>query len=174
MSTGQSPQVKTAAHLTKSIVYNNREQLSAGLIVAGYDKVKGGQVSLWIQFLNNFKFKTKFKVYVVPLGGMIFRKSIITGGSGSIYIMGFLDANYREGMTKEEAIALAKHGTFLKINFFGGFFWKVFFWKFKIALELAISRDGSSGGCIRIAAISEQGVERDVVLNNDVPRFYEK
>lgn len=128
--TGQLPLVQTAAHLTKSIVYNNREMLTAGLIVAGYDNLKGGQV------------------YVVPLGGMINRRSIITGGSGSIYIMGYLDSTYKQNMTKEEAIDMAK-----------------------TAISLAISRDGSSGGCARIAIITKDGVERHVVLNNQLKRF---
>ena len=44
MQTGIEPTVKTAAHITKSVVYNNRDQLMAGLIVAGYDKNLGGQV----------------------------------------------------------------------------------------------------------------------------------
>jgi hypothetical protein len=46
MQTGIEPSVKTAANITKSVVYNNRDNLMAGLIVAGYDKSKGGQVIL--------------------------------------------------------------------------------------------------------------------------------
>ncbi len=44
METGQSPLVNTAAYLAKSVIYNNREMLMASLIVAGWDKIKGGQV----------------------------------------------------------------------------------------------------------------------------------
>jgi 20S proteasome subunit beta 1 len=32
------------------------------------------------------------------------------GGSGSAFIYGFCDENWRDGMTKEEAIAFAKKG----------------------------------------------------------------
>jgi 20S proteasome subunit beta 1 len=46
METGQEPLVNTAAYLAKSIIYNNKERLLASLIVAGYDKQKGGQVKL--------------------------------------------------------------------------------------------------------------------------------
>ena len=133
METGQLPLVNTAAYLAKSIIYNNREQLLASLIVAGYDKQKGGQV------------------YIVPLSGMIIRKSIYISGSGSIYAMGYLDANYRPNMSKEECLELVKNG-----------------------VALAIARDGSSGGCIRYAVVTDKGVERNVILNNNVTRFYEQ
>jgi len=133
METGQEPLVNTAAYLAKSIIYNNKERLLASLIVAGYDKQKGGQV------------------YIVPLSGMIVRKSIYISGSGSIYAMGYLDANYRPNMSKEECLELVKNG-----------------------VALAIARDGSSGGCIRYAVVTAKGVERNVVLNNNVTRFYEQ
>jgi 20S proteasome subunit beta 1 len=92
METDSSPLVNTAAYLAKSVVYNNKEQLMASLIVAGWDKQKGGQV------------------YVVPIGGMIARKSIHISGSGSIYAMGYLDANYRPDMSQEECLQLAING----------------------------------------------------------------
>lgn len=38
---------------------------------------------------------------------------------------------------------------------------------------MAIARDGSSGGCIRTAVITEKGVERNVILNDAIKRFYE-
>ena len=40
-------------------------------------------------------------------------------------------------------------------------------------MTLAITRDGSSGGCCRIAVITEAGVERRVFLNNQLPYFGE-
>lgn len=46
METGLVPLVNTAAYLAKSVIYNNREKFMASLMVAGWDKVKGGQVSL--------------------------------------------------------------------------------------------------------------------------------
>lgn len=133
METGNEPLVHSAAHVAKSVVYNNRERLMASLIVAGFDKQKGGQV------------------YVVPLSGMVIRKSIYISGSGSIYAMGYLDANYRPDMSRDECLALVKTG-----------------------VALAIARDGSSGGCIRYAVVTDKGVERNVVLNNELERFYEQ
>ena len=41
------------------------------------------------------------------------------------------------------------------------------------ALALAMSRDGSSGGVIRMCVITEGGVERLFVPGNELPRFWE-
>ena len=40
------------------------------------------------------------------------------------------------------------------------------------ALALAVARDGSSGGVIRMAVITGTGVERAVFTGNDIPQFY--
>lgn len=39
-----------------------------------------------------------------------------------------------------------------------------------LALALAMERDGSSGGVVRLAAISEAGLERSVILGNQLPK----
>lgn len=44
---------------------------------------------------------------------------------------------------------------------------------FVLALSLAMSRDGSSGGVIRIGVITDKGVERKVIAGSDLPTFYE-
>ena len=41
------------------------------------------------------------------------------------------------------------------------------------ALALAMSRDGSSGGTIRMCVITEGGVERLFIPGNELPRFWE-
>jgi len=38
---------------------------------------------------------------------------------------------------------------------------------------LAITRDGSSGGCARLAIINKDGVERIDVLGNELPKVYD-
>ncbi|NP_001290914.1 proteasome subunit beta type-6 [Esox lucius] len=126
----EPPLVQTAANLFKQMCYRYREELMAGIIVAGWDKRKGGQV------------------YTVPMGGMIVRQPVSVGGSGSSYIYGFMDSNYKPGMTKEECLHFCTQ-----------------------ALTLAMERDGSSGGVARLAAITEDGVERRVVLGNQLPKF---
>lgn len=90
------------------------------------------------------------QVYTVPLGGMLVRQPFSIGGSGSTYIYGHVDSTFKENMTKEECL-----------RFTGN------------ALALAMNRDGSSGGVVRLAAITEQGVERQVILGNELPKFYE-
>ncbi|KAI9136214.1 nucleophile aminohydrolase [Paraphysoderma sedebokerense] len=90
-------------------------------------------------------------VYSVPLGGSLHKQSFAIGGSGSTYIYGYCDASYKEGMSREEGINFVKN-----------------------ALTLAMSRDGSSGGVIRMAVITEKGVERMFVEGNKLPQFWEE
>jgi len=83
---GKLPSVNTAANLFQILAYNNKERLMAGLIVAGWDEKKGGQV------------------YSIPLGGTRIRLPYAIGGSGSMYISGLIDSSYRPGMTKAECL----------------------------------------------------------------------
>ncbi|CAM5139023.1 unnamed protein product [Natator depressus] len=126
----EPPLVHTAASLFKEMCYRYREDLMASVIVAGWDRRKGGQV------------------FSVPMGGMMVRQPFSVGGSGSSYVYGFVDASYKPGMSQEECLSFTAN-----------------------ALALAMERDGSSGGVIRLAAITEQGVERKVLLGNQLPRF---
>jgi hypothetical protein len=41
------------------------------------------------------------------------------------------------------------------------------------ALSLAMSRDGSSGGVIRLGVITKDGIRRKVITGDDIPKFYE-
>ncbi|XP_048475963.1 proteasome subunit beta type-6-like [Rhincodon typus] len=125
------PLVQTAANLFKDMCYKYREELMAGIIVAGWDKRKGGQV------------------YTVPMGGMMVRQPFSIGGSGSTYIYGYVDSSYKPGMTKEQCLDFTAN-----------------------ALALAMDRDGSSGGVIRLAAITEKGVERSIISGRQLPKFH--
>ena len=40
------------------------------------------------------------------------------------------------------------------------------------AVSLAMMRDGSSGGVIRLAVITKDGVDKRVILHNDLPQFF--
>ncbi|KAK5889716.1 hypothetical protein CesoFtcFv8_015693 [Champsocephalus esox] len=123
------PLVETAANLFRASCYRYREELSAGILVAGWDQRRGGQV------------------YCVPIGGMLVRQPVSVGGSGSSYIYGYMDSNYKPNMTKDQCLELVG-----------------------AAVALAMERDGSSGGVIRLASISEAGVERRVILGNQLPK----
>lgn len=69
----------------------------AGIIVAGWDEQKGGQV------------------YQVPLGGMCIRRSYAIGGSGSSYVHGFIREFHREGMSRDETVEFVKKGMILPL-----------------------------------------------------------
>ncbi|XP_063902255.1 proteasome subunit beta type-6-like [Zophobas morio] len=122
--------VKTAARIFQRLCYFNRDNLTAGIICAGFDKENGGQV------------------YSIPLGGMCIRQPFAIGGSGSSYIYGYCDSNYRQGMSKEECLNFCKN-----------------------AVALAMNRDGSSGGVIRLAVIDQSGIRREVVSGKEIPVF---
>jgi len=88
------------------------------------------------------------QVYCIPLGGMCIRQPVAIGGSGSTYIYGYVDSMYKDKMTKQECLEFTKN-----------------------AVSLAILRDGSSGGCVRLAALTKDNIERQVILNADLPKF---
>uniref|UniRef100_A0A3Q3IPL2 Proteasome subunit beta n=1 Tax=Monopterus albus TaxID=43700 RepID=A0A3Q3IPL2_MONAL len=116
----EPPLVETAANLFRASCYRYREELTAGILVAGW-------------------------------GGVSFKKilnPVAVGGSGSTYIYGFMDSNYKPGLNKDQCLELTA-----------------------AALSLAMERDGSSGGVVRLATISEEGVERRVILGNQLPKF---
>lgn len=86
------------------------------------------------------------QVFEIPLGGTIMSQKFALGGSGSSYIYGLVDSTYKEGMTKEECVQFVK-----------------------TAIAHAMSRDGSSGGVIRLVIITEAGIEKQVILGDQLP-----
>jgi 20S proteasome subunit beta 1 len=170
MTEGNAPSVHTAAALFQELCYTNKDALSAGIIIGGWDKFNGPSV------------------WSIPLGGSLHRQPFAIGGSGSTYIYGYCDAAYKEGMSKEEAIQFTKNGkrrsscSFLKrlILFYyvcHCAYYAVICFMFKLEMEIAIalamSRDGSSGGVIRLAVITESGVERIFTPGDKLPKFWE-
>ncbi|KAH6582943.1 hypothetical protein BASA60_001692 [Batrachochytrium salamandrivorans] len=107
---GVLPKVETAANMFQRVVYENKDQLMAGIIIE--------TIYHWRVWL--------------------------------IYIYGYCDANYKDNMTREEAVQFTKN-----------------------AVSLAMSRDGSSGGTIRLAIITKDAVERIFVPGNELPTFWE-
>ena len=117
---GNFPPVKSAASIMREIVFSNRNSLSASLICSGWDPYDG------------------YQIYAINQTGFKSSGDYAVSGSGSVFITGFMDANYKPGMTK----AAAKE--FLKS-----------------CISLACYRDGSSGGCIRLVDITKDKVERE-------------
>ena len=64
------------------------------------------------------EFLLSFQVYSIPLGGMCVRQPFAIGGSGSTYIYGYCDANFKVGMTREECIQFVKNCEFLPIMYY--------------------------------------------------------
>ncbi|CAI6091233.1 unnamed protein product [Clonostachys chloroleuca] len=123
MHSGKPPMTQTAASIFQEICYANKDQLSAGLIIAGWDERFGGQV------------------YQIPLGGSLHKQPYAISGSGSTYIYGYCDANWKEGMEEEEAVDFVKN-----------------------SLREAIKWDGSSGGVIRMVVLTKEGADRHLYL----------
>merc|ERR1711865_974153 len=98
------------------------------LIVGGWDKYNKGSV------------------WTIPLGGGMVEQQFSLGGSGSGYIYGYCDANYREGMTQAECEEFVRN-----------------------AVSLAMSRDGSSGGVIRTMTINQHGCEKKYTPGDKLP-----
>ncbi|KAI6866079.1 Proteasome subunit beta [Hortaea werneckii] len=119
----EPPTTQTAAALFQELCYENKNMLSAGIIIAGWDHRHGGQV------------------YSIPLGGSLHKQAYSIGGSGSTYIYGYCDANWREGMDEQEGIKFVKG-----------------------ALQEAIKWDGSSGGVIRMVVLTKAGAVRHLYL----------
>ena len=89
-------------------------------------------------------------------------------GSGSTYVYGYCDATYREGWGRDETVNFVKNSVFFSI-----FRLVLLTERLKSALALAMSRDGSSGGVIRMCVITEDSVERLFVPGNELPKFWE-
>lgn len=132
MQLQRTPTVKTVANLVKAMNYNNKHLVGA-MIVAGWDETQGGQV------------------YGVPIGGTISQEQWTTDGSGSTFLWGYLESEYKEGMTLEEAENLVAS-----------------------ALALAMSRDSSSGGVIRLVTINKDGAKRRLITPEEHPIFWDE
>eukprot|EP00300_Choanocystis_sp_HF-7_P036340 c52184_g1_i1.p1 GENE.c52184_g1_i1~~c52184_g1_i1.p1 ORF type:complete len:229 (+),score=40.06 c52184_g1_i1:74-688(+) len=126
--TGLPTTVEVAANVFQQVCYANKDRLLAGIIVAGWDKVKGSSV------------------YTIPLGGGLVEQPYSIGGSGSTYIFGYCDAEFRENMTREECVSFVVRG-----------------------LSLAMGRDGQSGGVVRLCIVDENGSERRVITGDGLP-----
>lgn len=130
---GKSAGVSTAASLFQKLCYMNKWNISAGIIVAGYDPLNGGSV------------------YSIPSGGSCVKLDYALGGSGSIFLYSFFDANYKPGMTKDECLRFCQR-----------------------AVAHAYSRDGSSGGLVRTIVLTKDEPEDMTVPWTRTPYCMEK
>jgi len=82
--------VSVAAALFQELCYTNKDALSAGIIIAGYDHRRGGQV------------------YNIPLGGSLHKAKYAIAGSGSSYIYGYCNSYWKDQMSEVEGIKFVK------------------------------------------------------------------
>ncbi|KAA8909419.1 hypothetical protein TRICI_004486 [Trichomonascus ciferrii] len=129
MENEKAPTPKVAASIFQELCYANKEMLTAGIILAGYDEKTGGEV------------------YQIPLGGSLHKQDYAIAGSGSGFIYGYCNENFRPNMTKEETIDFMK-----------------------TALAQAIKWDGSSGGVIRMVVLTNQPTERLIFYPDEYAR----
>jgi 20S proteasome subunit beta 1 len=90
-------------------------------IIAGWDEIDGPQI------------------FTVGMGGTVVKNKFAMAGSGSYLVHGFVDANYRENMTLQQA--------------------EDFLTK---AVSLAMFKDNSSGGMIRLVNINKDGSTKTI------------
>jgi 20S proteasome subunit beta 1 len=86
IQTGHTANVAAAAGLFQRLCYNNKWNISAGIIVAGWDPINGGSV------------------FSIPLGGSCIKMPFAMGGSGSTYLYAWADQNFKLGMTKDQCL----------------------------------------------------------------------
>lgn len=106
---GGHPYVESAASVMREIIYNNAGKLSASMICSGWDPYKG------------------YQIYSVNQTGHFKEGDWAMAGSGSTFIWGYFDANYKPDINLAGAMEFMNS-----------------------AILLACHRDSSSGGCIRM------------------------
>jgi 20S proteasome subunit beta 1 len=112
----------------QKMCYENKNNLMAGVIIAGWDPVEGGSC------------------FSIPLGGTCLKVPFALSGSGSTYIYGLVDSEFKPDMSIEEARTMIKK-----------------------AISHAMARDGSSGGIIRTVVVTPEGNDRDYTPGNQLP-----
>ena len=130
---GKRCSVKAAASIFTKLCYTNKWGISAGIIVAGYDSVNGGSV------------------YSIPSGGSCVKLQYALGGSGSVFLYSFFDANYKTGMSKDQCVHFCR-----------------------TAVSHALSRDGSSGGVVRTICLTAEGAEHTTTPWTKLPYVMER
>ena len=117
---GIQPTVSQIAHWMRQAVWQ-RPQGQVSLLVAGYDPTTQTP-----------------SLYSIAISGALHQEeAFAAAGSGSVFVLGYLDRELSENrvLSESEAINLCRQ-----------------------AISLAANRDGSSGGLVRISVIDAKGV----------------
>ncbi|KAL1463477.1 hypothetical protein WDU94_015225 [Cyamophila willieti] len=127
----EPPLVYRVATLFRDIFRDNEGNIKAAMIIAGWDKVKGSQV------------------YALPSNGVLSRQNCALGGSGSSYILGYVDKEWRSNMKREECMEFMK-----------------------TALSLAIARDYASGGLVNVGVMGTgRPMEKQIFTQEELQKY---
>ncbi len=118
IETGNAPSLEHIAMIVRNILFSGRSYYYSFMLVGGYsEKEKRG------------------KVYAIDFIGFMAEETKFTSlGSGMYYAFGVLEANYKDNMTEEEGVELARK-----------------------ALKAAKERDAGSGYGMQIVVITKDG-----------------
>lgn len=143
--------VSVAAHILRDLAYDGGDRLLANLICTGYNHIARQGV-----------------IYAIRPGGSMWEEpSWATGGSGAPHLVAHVDATLGSGRSrndhKDDGVMTTTDDDdderLLReedaIDFVTG------------AIRLAVGRDGSSGGFIRIYAIDRNGKREILRMNNN-------
>uniref|UniRef100_A0A8D8RI72 proteasome endopeptidase complex n=1 Tax=Cacopsylla melanoneura TaxID=428564 RepID=A0A8D8RI72_9HEMI len=117
------PSVYRVAKVFQNILGERTGYFKASFIVAGWDVVKGSQI------------------YALPSSGVLTSQSVACGGSGSAYILGYVENQWRCGMKQKECLAFVR-----------------------TTLSLAMNRDYATGGYICVCVMELGKLVERIVL----------
>lgn len=121
---GTEVSVSKMANMLGSIIYANKEHLTAAFLLGGY--CNGAEL------------------YKIASDGTVIPSDILISGSGSAFIYGYMDKEYKPNMEFKEALDFAV-----------------------TMVRLAINRDNSSGGVVRVATMNENKEIKRYLLEGD-------
>lgn len=126
ITTAQDPTVKSSANLLAGMVYSNIRKMS---MVPGIS-----------HFLFGGADQTGNHLYdIYPDGSITEVNDFIASGSGSVFVLGVLEAEYKPGLSIDDGVKLAE-----------------------TALRAALRRDSASGNGMDIISISKDGLIKKV------------
>lgn len=115
------PDLKYIANITRNILFSGRSYYQTLMIIGGYSQAEGSG-----------------KLYGIDLLGTLYEEdNYLSYGSGSPFVLGVLESDWKEGLTKEEGVDLAKK-----------------------AIKSAKERDMASGYDIQICYVNKEGYEK--------------
>lgn len=124
--TANEVNVKSAANLLAGMVYSNIRKMS---MIPGVS-----------HFIFGGADKSGYHMFdIYPDGSVTEVDDYITSGSGSVFVFGVLETQYKEGMTVDEGVKLAEE-----------------------AIGAALRRDSASGNGIDVISITKDGMTKKV------------